>query len=110
MGGWEVAAPVLRLGRAGFIRPLCKNGDATRGRAIYTWWTAPRASRLRRARDGSMSCVMGGTWAKPKIRSERLTTNVLRAQLAHQRSYVLTPPPDDRAFDVNDACARVHPR
>jgi hypothetical protein len=36
MGGWEVAAPVLRLGRAGFIPSLCKNGDATRGRAIYS--------------------------------------------------------------------------
>lgn len=23
---------------------------------------------------------------------------------------VLTPPPDDRAFDVIDACAHVHPR
>lgn len=66
MGGWEVAAPVLRLGRAGFIRPLCKNGDATRGRAIYAWWIAPTACGLRRARDGTSSCVMGEPWAEQK--------------------------------------------
>lgn len=26
-----MAAPFLRLGRADFTAPLCKNGDATRG-------------------------------------------------------------------------------
>lgn len=66
MGGWEVAAPFLRLGRARCIRSLCKNGGATRGRAIYTWWIIPRVCRLRRTRDGPRSCVMGGPWAKQK--------------------------------------------
>jgi hypothetical protein len=31
VGGCAVAAPFLRLGRAGFAAPLCKNGDATWG-------------------------------------------------------------------------------
>jgi hypothetical protein len=36
-GGRAVAAPFLRLGRADFTAPLCKNSDATRG---------PRAPRI----------------------------------------------------------------
>jgi hypothetical protein len=35
MGGWEVAAPLLRPSRAAFIPSFCKNGDATRGARIY---------------------------------------------------------------------------
>src|SRR5437763_1876082 len=27
LGGWEVTAPFLRLGRAGFTRSVCKNGE-----------------------------------------------------------------------------------
>lgn len=61
-----MAAPFLRLGRAGFIRPLCKNGDATRGRAIYTGWIWPRACGLREAADGTSRRVMGEPWTKHK--------------------------------------------
>jgi hypothetical protein len=53
---------------------------------------------------------MGGPWAKQKITTERFTMNVLRARLAHQRSHVITPPPEDRAVDVIGPSAVVHPR
>lgn len=77
----EVAVPVLRPGSVGFSLPLCKNGDdATR---------APRSTPGGSARSCDTRCsrVMGGPWAKQKRTSEGVTANVIRAQIADQRSY-----------------------
>lgn len=53
-GRREVAALFLRPRSARFFHPLCKNSDATTGRAIYTGWNAAHASKVREAADGVM--------------------------------------------------------
>jgi len=49
-----VAALFLRRRSAGYVLPICKSSDATRGPRLYAWWNAPRACRLRQAHHGAM--------------------------------------------------------
>lgn len=53
-GGREAAALFLRMGRAGFTAPLCKNSDAARRRVLPPVERAHAQTKLRRdARDAA---------------------------------------------------------
>ena len=83
-GGREAAALFLRMGRAGFTAPLCKNSDAARGRALPPVERADAQTKLmhaardaaevlarsgrRRAahRHATRACVKGGLWTEQK--------------------------------------------
>ena len=81
-GGREAAALFLRMGRAGFTAPLCKNSDAERRRVLPPVERAGAQTRIdddardaagvfareswKRAarRHEAGVCVMGGLWTK----------------------------------------------
>jgi ferric-dicitrate binding protein FerR (iron transport regulator) len=85
-GGREAAALFLRLGRACWFHPLCKNSDAARGRALPRVERADAQTKpMHATRDAAevlarsgrrratyhhatSTCVMGGLWTEHKKR------------------------------------------